>query len=98
MIQLILVLIVIFWLLGFIQIPFLNFVLFSIASHPFTVQSLLLVILILWIISLLPGLFKTIVIIIFIFWLLSALGIFAIGGLGHILIIVIIIAIVLSFL
>lgn len=98
MIKLILALIVIFWLLGFIQIPLLSSVLFSIASHPFTLQSLLLVILIGWIIGLLPGIFKTIVMIIFIVWLLSLFGILAIGGLMHILIIIIIIAVVFSFL
>lgn len=95
MVQIILVLLVLLWLTGFIHIPVLNASLFSIAAHPFTLQSLLFLILIIWVISLLPGIFRTILTILFVLWLLSAIGLFA--GLSHIIILLLILVIVFSF-
>lgn len=97
MVQYILVGLIILWLLGFIQLPFLNISLFTIAHRPFTLHSLLLFALLVFVISLLPGIFRTIAAILLVFWLLSILGIFAIGGLAHIILIIIILAVIFSF-
>ena len=96
MLQIILILIIILWLTGYIHIPFLSSILFSISSHPFTLHSLILLLLILWIISLLPGIFRLIVGVILVFWLLSVFGIVLAGGLSQILIIILIIAVAFS--
>lgn len=96
MIQYILALLVILWLVGFIQIPILNNILFSIANRPFTLHSLLLFVVLVFTISMLPGIFRTIAAILLIFWLLSILGVFAIGGLAHIILIIFILAVVFS--
>jgi len=96
MIQLILALLVILWLLGFVHIPFLSNALFSISNHPFSLHSILLLILIVFVINFLPGIFRTIAIVLFIFWLLSLFGVFVFGGLGQIILIILILAVLFS--
>ena len=97
MIQLILIIFILFWLMGYIHIGFFNYALFNIASHPFTVQSLLLFLLILFLISLLPGIFRTIAVILLILWLFSTFGLFFIGGLSNIFFLIIVLAVLFSF-
>jgi len=96
MIGFILALLVILWLLGFIHIAILESILFSISQHPFTLHSLLLIILIFVVVKFLPGIFQAIVLFILFFWLLSLFGVIAIGGLSNILIILLLLAVVFS--
>lgn len=95
-VKIILILFLALWLLGFIQVPLLNTTLFSIANNPFSLQSILILALIIWAISLLPGIFRTILIILLILWLLTNIGFFA--GLSNILIILLILVIIFSLL
>jgi len=95
MLKIILGVFIALWLLGFIHISFLDQTLFSIASHPFSLQSILYFILILFLINLLPGIFRTIAIILLILWLLSSFG-FLFGGLGNIILLILILAVIFS--
>src|SRR3712207_2667424 len=96
MLQFILILLILLWLFGLIQIPFLNRVLFSIANHPFTLHSLLFFFLILFVIGMLPGTVRTIALILLVLWLLSIFGVFSIAGLPQILLLILIIAVIFS--
>lgn len=88
----------ILWIFGFLHIPFLNSALFSISSHPFSLQSLLILALLIWVITMLPGLLRTIAIILLIFWFLSMLGIFSfVGGLPQWVILILLLLILFSF-
>jgi len=93
MLQTILVIFILLWLLGFIHISFFAIPLFG----AFTLQNLLYLVIILFLISLLPGIFRTIVIILLILWLLSTFGFFFIGGFGHIILLILIIVVIFSF-
>ncbi|MBU3978479.1 hypothetical protein KJ980_03710 [Patescibacteria group bacterium] len=97
MIKLALIFLVIFWLLGLIHIPILSSILLPMLNHSFTLHNLLILIIIVWLINLLPGVFRKIVTIILVIWLLSVFGILSIAGLSNILIALLIIAIVFSF-
>lgn len=96
MVKIILVLLVLLWLLGFIQIPLLNSLIIPVFRYPFTVQNILFLILIIWIINILPGIFRTIAAIILFFWILSVFGVLSIAGLSNILILILIFAIIFS--
>jgi hypothetical protein len=96
MIQAVLVLIIVFWLLGLVQIPYIHTVLFRLVGHAVTLQDLLLFFLIMWALGILPSPFREIGIILFLLWILSTLGIIAIAGFSHLLILAIIIGIVIA--
>ncbi len=96
MVQGLLVLIIILWILGIVQIPFVNTVLFNILNHPVTVHDLLLLFLFVWVTGILPRPFREIAIVLLILWVFSILGILAITGLSNILVLAIIIGIILS--
>src|SRR5690242_11555391 len=98
MLGLILGLLFILWIFGFLHLPLLNWTLFSISSHPFSLQSMLMLALLIWVILMLPGLLRTIAIILLIFWFISMLGIFSfIGGLPQWVILIILLLILFSF-
>ena len=98
MIGIILGLLFVLWVLGFLHLPFLNSALFFISSHPFSLQSILLFALLIWVITLLPGILRTIAIILLIFWFLSMLGIFSFfGGLPQWVILLLLLLILFSF-
>ncbi len=96
----VLVVIIILWLLGFVNLPFIPFLyttLFSINGHPITLINLIMFFAIASLIELLPTPFNIIAGIILLLWVLSILGILAIGGLGlsNILVLAVIIGLVL---
>jgi hypothetical protein len=98
MIGLILGLLFVLWVLGFLQLPFLSSALFSISSHPFSLQSILIFLLLIWVISMLPGVLRMIAVILLVLWLLSMFGIFSfIGGMPQWLILIILILVLFSF-
>ena len=98
MLGIILLLLIIFWFLGYIQIPGFsipNLVLFSFNNHPITLFNLIIFALIAWAIGLLPSPFWEVAMFLLVLWLLSIFGIIVIVGLPNILVIIIITALVL---
>ena len=99
MIVAIVVILIVLWFLGYapitgISVP--NFVLFNINSHAVTLWEVLILLVISWAISILPGPFQAIAGVLLLLWVLSVLGIFAIAGLANILVLVIIVGIIIS--
>jgi hypothetical protein len=90
-----LVILIIFWLFGFFQVPFLSGLLF----HQFSVSfyDFFIFVLVLFLIKSLPGIFRTIVIIVLLLWILTHFGLFAIGGLTQIFVMIVIFLVVFSF-
>jgi hypothetical protein len=84
------------WILGFIRVPFLEFTIFSLGAYPFTLRSLLILGLIIYLINFLPGTFRTIAIVILVLWLLSQVGFLFFAGLGNILLLLIIFVVIFS--
>lgn len=92
----VLIIIVLLWLLGFIQIPYIHSTIFTLLGKPITLYNILLFLIIAWIIEILPAPLRQIVFVLFILWILSTLGILAFAGLSQILIVAIIIGVILS--
>ena len=92
MLQTILIIFIVLWLLGFIHIGFFAIPLLG----AFTVQSLLYLVIILFLVSLLPGIFRTVAIILLILWLLSTFGFLFIGGLTNIILLILIVVVIFS--
>ena len=90
MLRILLGVFIILWLLGFIHIGFFAFPLFG----AFTLQNLFYLVIILFLISLVPGIFRAIVIILLVLWLLSTFGFFLISGLGHLILLILIIVVI----
>lgn len=98
MLGLLLIVLVILWFLGYIQIPGFsipNIVLFTINGQPITLLNLLIFIVITALIGILPSPLREIAGVVLILWILSILGIIAIAGFSNILVIVVIVGLVL---
>jgi len=91
-----LIIFIILWLLGFIHIGFLSLTLLTIAGHAISIQSLLYLIIILFLISLLPGIFRIIATVLFVLWFFSIIGFIISASLTNILLLIIIIAVIFS--
>ena len=96
----IIIILTILWFLGYaplsgISIP--NIGLFSINGHMITLWEVLILFVIIWAIGILPRSFQTVASALLLLWILSALGIFAIAGLPNIIVLVIIVALIVSF-
>lgn len=96
MIEALVLLILILWFFGIIQIPYINTTLFVFFGHPITLHDLLLFFLFCWVVSILPRPFREIAGVLGILWVLSIVGILAISGLANILVLAIIIGVLLS--
>jgi hypothetical protein len=94
MLKAILIVFIILWLLGFIHISFFTLPIFG----AITLGSLLYFIIIIFLISLLPGIFRMIAIILLVLWLLSTFGFLLLGGLTHIILLILIIVVIFSLL
>lgn len=95
----ILIALVVLWLLGFVNlpfIPFLNIALFDINNHPITLLNVIIFLLIASLLELLPSPLNIIAGVILVLWVLSILGIIAIGGLSQILVLAVIIGLVIA--
>ncbi len=95
----IIIILAVLWFLGYapisgISIP--NIVLFSINNHAVTLWEVLILAVVGWAISILPGPLQAIATILLILWVLSVLGILAIAGLPNIIVLVIIIGLIVS--
>src|SRR5258708_39046246 len=90
MLILILVLLFIFWLLGYGATAVLPFPVLSFMNRVITLWDLLIFFLIIWLIGILPGPFREIASIVFILWILAVFGVIAIAGVSNLLILAII--------
>ena len=90
---------VVLWLLGIINIPFLmkpHFPSLNILGFNLTIEKLLILGVLIWIASSLGGPLRQIVWVLVVLWILSALGIIAIGGLSNLLVIGVVVGLILS--
>jgi hypothetical protein len=97
MLEVILALLVIFYLLGYVPIPFVSLpdlTLFSINNYPVTLWNLLIFLGIISLIGILPSPIREIVFVILIIWAISVLGIISITGLSNILVLVLIVGLI----
>lgn len=97
MIELVIILLIVLFVFGFIQIPGFtvpNWVLFHLNGKSITLLNILMVILVIWAIDLLPDPFRAVAGVLLIMWLLSFLGIIAIAGLTSLIEIAIIVGLV----
>lgn len=95
----ILVVLILLWFLGFVQIPGLviqNTVLFQVLGHSVTLWELLVFLVIAWAMESLPAPLRQIAFVLIILWLLSTLGIIAISGISNLFVGAIIIGLVLA--
>lgn len=90
---------VILWLSGVVKVPWLlrpNFPSINLLGLTISLENLLILAILLWILSSLGDPFRQIIWVIVILFLLSALGIIAVGGLSKLLVIGIVVGLVLS--
>lgn len=100
MIEILLILLVVFWALGYIHIGNItvpNTMLFSFNGRPITLWDLLIFVIVLWAIGILPTPFREIAGVLLVLWVLALLGLIAIAGLSNLIVIAIIVGIVASF-
>ncbi|HUD19074.1 MAG TPA: hypothetical protein VMR81_01345 [Patescibacteria group bacterium] len=95
----ILLILVVLWFFGYIHIQGIsipNFPLFVLNGHSISLWDLLIFLVILWAIESLPGPLRVIAGVLLVLWLLSTLGLIAIVGFSHLIVVVIIIGLVLA--
>ncbi len=97
----ILLILIVLWFFGYIHIQGFtvpNIPLFTLNGHSISLWDLLIFLVILWAIEALPGPLRVIAGVLFIIWLLSTLGIIAVVGLSHVIVVVLIIGLALTLL
>jgi hypothetical protein len=95
----ILLVLIILWFFGYIHVQGVtipNIPLFTLNGHSVSLWELLIFLVILWAIEALPDPLRIIAAVLLVIWLLSTLGIIAVAGLPHIIVIALIIGLVLS--
>ena len=95
MLQLILILLLFFWLSQNFSVSFFNFVLFYINRRPVTLWNFIIFLIVIWAIGILPQPLRNIAIVLLLFWLLSLLGVIVVSGLSNIILPLIILGIIL---
>jgi len=91
----ILVLLILFWLLGYGPIQVFHIILLQFNGLSITIWDLLIFLVFVWLVTSLPSPFRQIAVVFVLIWLLSSLGIIAIAGLSNILVIAIIVGVLL---
>lgn len=97
----ILLILIVLWFFGYIHIQGIsipNYPLFALNGHSISLWDLLMFLVILWAIEALPGPLRAVAGILLIVWVLSTLGILAVVGLSHVIVVVLIICLVLALL
>lgn len=92
-----LVVLIILWLLGYVNVGIIDIpdiILFSLNGHPVSLWDILILLVISGVIGILPGPFRAIASVLLILWALSVLGIIAIAGLSSLLVLAVIIGLV----
>lgn len=96
---LLIIILVLLYFFGYIQIPGLsipNLSFFTFNGHPITLVTILIFLAILWAIGVLPSPLRQIAMVLVLLWILSTLGILAIAGLSNLIIIAILVGLVIS--
>lgn len=83
----ILLILIVFWFLGYGPLTVFHFRLFQFNGHIITVWDVLIFLLVIWLVDLLPAPFRQIAVVVLIIWLLATLGVIAIPALSSLLII-----------
>ncbi len=99
MLEVIVVLLILLWLTGNLNISGLtipDFALFQLNGQIISLWDLLIFIIVLWAIGILPSPFRQIAGVLLVLWVLSILGILAFAGLSNLLVIAIIVGIIVS--
>lgn len=99
MIEILLVLLILFWFLGYIRVGGINIPnaqLLVFNGRPITLWDVLIFIVVLWAVGLLPSPFRQIAGVLLVLWLLSLFGILAVTGLSNLIVIALIVGIVAS--
>lgn len=91
MLWVILLLLIVFWFMGYGPIAALKFPLFYLGSIRVDLWNILIFLLIIWLIDLLPGVLRSIVVIALVIWLLGFFGIIAVPMFSNIVIIAVIV-------
>jgi hypothetical protein len=94
MLTLILGLLILLWILGYINIPQLplnNTVILNLLGKNVTLYDLLITLIILWLIGIIPSPFRQIASVLFLLWILAFFGIIAITNFSNIIVIAIIV-------
>ncbi|CAN5276410.1 hypothetical protein BH10PAT2_BH10PAT2_2410 [soil metagenome] len=100
MIEVLLILLIIFWALGYVHVGNIvipNAVLLQLNGRPITLWDVIIFVLVLWAVGILPTPFREIAGVLLALWVLSLLGLIAIAGLSNLIVIAIIVGIVASF-
>lgn len=95
----ILLILIVLWFFGYIHIQGIsipNYPLFALNGHSISLWDLLIFLVILWAIEALPGPLRIIAGILLIIWVLSTLGVIAVVGLSHLIVVILIIGLVLA--
>jgi hypothetical protein len=91
----ILVILFLFWLLGYGPFAVLHVILLRFNGVAITIWDVLIFLVFIWLVGILPSPFRQIAVVFILIWVLSLLGIIAIAGLSNILIIAIIVGVLL---
>lgn len=95
----IIAIVVVLWLLGVINIPWLvmpHFPVFSILGYSLTIQRLLIIGILIYLGMSIGSPFRQMLWAFFILWLLTTLGIITIGGMGTLIVVSVVVGLVLS--
>ena len=95
MIIAILVILALFWLMGYGPFTVLHIILFKFNGLAITIWDILIFLVLIWLVGSLPSPFRQIAVVFILIWVLSLLGVIAIAGLSSILVIAIIVGVLL---
>ena len=91
---LILILLVILTVTGYIRVPFTHISLFTIAGRTVTLNDVLIFAVVMWLIDILPSPFREIAVVVLLLWILATLGVIAIAGLQHVVLVALIVGLI----
>ena len=95
MIFAILLILVVFWLLGYGPFTVLHIILLQFNGIAITIWDILIFLVFMWLVGILPSPLRQIAVVFILIWVLSLLGIIAIAGLSNILVIAVIVGVLL---
>lgn len=93
----VLIFLILLWVLGYINIPYIsinNIVLFDLLGKAITLYDILIFALMVWLIDLLPWPFRGLAGVVLALWLLAFFGIIAIAGLSQIIVLALIVGLI----
>ena len=91
----ILVILILFWLLGYGPFTVLHLILFKFNGLAINIWDVLIFLVLIWLVGSLPSPLRQIAVVFVLVWILSLLGVIAVAGLSSILVIAIIVGVLL---